>query len=96
MVLARRPVRGRARLAAQRICGVCLRASLHESRGPFSARDDLLNPPLSGCHDFTAPLSFLALQCGVTGHTVIVHKGCPANSDDPCDPGVRIGCCVLA
>ena len=35
-------------------------------------------------------------QCGVTGHTVIVHKGCPANSDDPCDPGVRIGCCVLA
>ena len=33
--------------------------------------------------------------CGVTGHTVIVHKGCPANSDDPCDPGVRIGCCVL-
>ena len=34
-------------------------------------------------------------QCGVTGHTVIVHKGCPANSDDPCDPGVRIGCCVL-
>ena len=35
-------------------------------------------------------------QCGVTGHTVIVHKGCPANSDDPCAPGVRIGCCVLA
>jgi hypothetical protein len=35
-------------------------------------------------------------ECGVTGHTVIVHKGCPANSDDPCDPGVRIGCCVLA
>ena len=32
MVLARRPVRGRARLAARRICGVCLRASPHESR----------------------------------------------------------------
>ena len=34
--------------------------------------------------------------CGVTGHTVIVHKGCPSDRDDPCDPGVRIGCCVLA
>ena len=87
MVLARRPVRGRARLAAQRICGVCLRVSLHESRGPFSARDDLLKPASLRSHDF---------HLSVTGHTVIVHKGCPANSDDPCDPGVRIGCCVLA
>ena len=34
--------------------------------------------------------------CGVTGHAVIVHKGCPSDRDDPCDPGVRIGCCVLA
>ena len=89
MVLERRPVRGRARLASVRLRTYAPGISLHESRGPFSARDDLLKPASLRSHDFHTLSS-------VTGHTVIVHKGCPANSDDPCDPGVRIGCCVLA
>ena len=33
--------------------------------------------------------------CGVTGHTVIVHKGCPADEPDCETAGTRIGCCVL-
>ena len=34
--------------------------------------------------------------CGVTGHTVIVHKGCPAENPECPNGGDRIGCCVLA
>ena len=34
-------------------------------------------------------------ECGVTGHTVIVHKGCPASNPTCTDFGSRIGCCVL-
>ena len=34
--------------------------------------------------------------CGVTGHTVIVHKGCPADEPDCETASTRIGCCVLA
>ena len=32
----------------------------------------------------------------VTGHTVIVHKGCPAENPECTNGGDRIGCCVLA
>ena len=35
-------------------------------------------------------------SCGVTGHTVIVHKGCPAEEPNCNTGGDRIGCCVLA
>ena len=34
--------------------------------------------------------------CGVKGHTVIVHKGCPAEEPNCNTGGDRIGCCVLA
>ena len=52
MVLARRPVRGRARLASVRLRTYAPGISLHESRGPFSARDDLLKPASLRSHDF--------------------------------------------
>ena len=35
-------------------------------------------------------------DCGVKGHTVIVHKGCPAENPECTNGGDRIGCCVLA
>ena len=35
-------------------------------------------------------------DCGVKGHTVIVHKGCPAEEPNCNTGGDRIGCCVLA
>ena len=35
-------------------------------------------------------------ECGVKGHAVIVHKGCPASEPNCNDGGARIGCCVLA
>ena len=34
-------------------------------------------------------------DCGVKGHTVIVHKGCPAENPECTNGGDRIGCCVL-
>ena len=34
--------------------------------------------------------------CGVTGHTVIVHKGGIGECPGPDCPGNRVGCCVLA
>ena len=35
-------------------------------------------------------------DCGVKGHAVIVHKGCPAENPECTNGGDRIGCCVLA
>ena len=35
-------------------------------------------------------------ECGVTGHTVIVHKGGIGECPGPDCPGNRVGCCVLA
>ena len=74
--------------------------SLHESRGPFSARDDLLKPARLRSHDFHLTLPIVSAgitegglfnvgdvnaNCGVKGHAVIVHAS----------SGTRIGCCVL-
>ena len=35
-------------------------------------------------------------DCGVKGHTVIVHKGGIGECPGPDCPGNRVGCCVLA
>ena len=65
------------------------------NRSPYNVNpgSKLGPPPITG-GSFTIGTD--ESTCGVTGHAVIVHKGCPSDRDDPCDPGVRIGCCVLA